>query len=238
VSELVQKTSPSKQGVHVRVDDLDKTFMMGGRRIEVLRGASIELQAGELAAVLGPSGSGKSTFLQILGTLDRPTSGSVQLDGRDVFSLPTREIDRLRNQRIGFVFQFHHLLPDQSARGNVALPLIIKGTPTAEAFQLASARLERVGLGHRLDHRPPELSGGEQQRVAIARAMVMNPGLLLADEPTGNLDPKTADGVFELLMELNRENGSTMVVVTHSQALAARFPRRFEVVEGLLVEAA
>ena len=236
MSELKQKGATG--GVRVQVQDLEKAFRKGARSIEVLSGVNLELQAGEMVAVLGPSGSGKSTFLQILGTLDRPSRGSVLLDGRDVFSLPTREIDRLRNQKVGFVFQFHHLLPDQTARGNVALPLIIQGTLPSKAYQIAEQRLARVGLDHRFDHRPAELSGGEQQRVAIARAMVMSPGLLLADEPTGNLDPKTADGVFELLMDLNRENGSTMVVVTHSHALAKRFPRRFEVVDGLLVEAA
>lgn len=224
------------QGRLVKVEGLSRTFQKGGKTIEVLKEVSIELAAGDQVSIVGPSGCGKSTFLQILGTLDRPTTGKVWMDGRDVFELPQREIDRLRNSFIGFVFQFHHLLPDQSAVGNVALPMIIQGQSVAKAHSVAQARLERVGLSHRLNHLPGELSGGEQQRVAIARALVMNPGLLLADEPTGNLDPNTAKGIFELLLELHAESGSTLVVVTHSHELAARFPRRLQVTDGLLVE--
>lgn len=224
------------QGRLVRVEGLSRTFQKGGKTIEVLKEVSIELAAGDQVSIVGPSGCGKSTFLQILGTLDRPTTGKVWMDGRDVFDLPQREIDRLRNSFIGFVFQFHHLLPDQSAVGNVALPMIIQGQSVAAAQSVAKARLDRVGLSHRLNHLPGELSGGEQQRVAIARALVMNPGLLLADEPTGNLDPNTAKGIFELLLELHAESGSTLVVVTHSHELAARFPRRLQVTDGLLVE--
>ncbi|MFT5584844.1 MAG: lipoprotein-releasing system ATP-binding protein [Cognaticolwellia sp.] len=224
------------QGRAVKVEGLSRTFQKGGKSIEVLKEVSIELAPGDQVSIVGPSGCGKSTFLQILGTLDRPTTGKVWMDGRDVFELPQREIDRLRNSFIGFVFQFHHLLPDQSALGNVALPMIIQGQPVADAQRVARARLDRVGLSHRLNHVPGELSGGEQQRVAIARALVMNPGLLLADEPTGNLDPNTAKGVFELLLELHAESGSTLVVVTHSHELAARFPRRLQVADGLLVE--
>ncbi len=235
MNELLQKNEV-RVGARVEVMDLVKNFQKGGRLIEVLKGVDLLLEPGDAVAIVGPSGSGKSTFLQILGTLDRPTSGLVLLDDRKVFRLPEREVDRLRNRRIGFVFQFHHLLPDQTAQGNVALPLIIQGTSTEEALSVAQARLERVGLGQRLTHYPSELSGGEQQRVAIARALVMDPGLLLADEPTGNLDPKTAETVFELLLELNQEHGSTLVVVTHADALAQRFARRFEVVDGGLVE--
>jgi ABC-type lipoprotein export system ATPase subunit len=224
------------QGRTVKVEGLSRTFQKGGKSIEVLKEVSIELAPGDQVSIVGPSGCGKSTFLQILGTLDRPTTGKVWMDGRDVFELPRREIDHLRNSFIGFVFQFHHLLPDQSALGNVALPMIIQGHTVAEAQRAAKTRLDRVGLSHRLNHVPGELSGGEQQRVAIARALVMNPGLLLADEPTGNLDPNTAKGVFELLLELHAESGSTLVVVTHSHELAARFPRRLQVADGLLVE--
>lgn len=238
MTELVQKTAPKTVGAQIEVHDLYKSFEKGGKTIEVLLGATLTLEPGEVVAIVGPSGSGKSTFLQILGTLDRPTSGSIKLDDREVFRLPTQQIDRLRNQRIGFVFQFHHLLPDQTAQGNVALPLIIQGTPKDKAMAVAAARLGAVGLADRLTHYPSELSGGEQQRVAIARALVMDPGLLLADEPTGNLDPKTADSVFGLLLDLNRDHGSTLVVVTHSQSLAQRFDRRFEVVDGLLEERA
>ena len=236
MTELVQKSVRASVGARVAVRGLTKTFKKGGKLIEVLHDLDLDLEPGEVVAIVGPSGSGKSTFLQILGTLDRPTAGSIRLDDREVFRLPVREIDRLRNRRIGFVFQFHHLLPDQTAQGNVALPLIIQGTPTERAMAVARDRLARVGLAERLDHYPSELSGGEQQRVAIARALVMDPGLLLADEPTGNLDPRTADRVFELLLELNREHGSTLVVVTHSGSLAERFERRFEVVDGQLVE--
>ena len=226
----------SDGGAELLIRDLYRTFNKGGKAIHVLSGVSLDIRSGETVAVVGPSGSGKSTFLQILGTLDRPTGGTVMLDGVDVFKQRASHIDRLRNRHIGFVFQFHHLLPDQTALGNVALPMIIQGVRPKQAHENAAAGLERVGLSHRLDHRPGELSGGEQQRVAIARALVMNPGLLLADEPTGNLDPSTADGVFELLLELNREMGSTLVVVTHSMELASRFPRILRVVDGTLVE--
>lgn len=223
-------------GMAVNIRDLARTYVKGGRRIEVLHGVDLDLEPGERVSIVGPSGSGKSTFLQILGTLDRPTAGTVRLDDQDVFALPRRSVDNLRNRRIGFVFQFHHLLPDLTAMQNVALPLIISGSMTlAEANAAATARLERVGLSKRTTHRPGELSGGEQQRVALARAMVTNPGLLLADEPTGNLDPRTADEVFQLLLELNREQGATLVVVTHSRDLSRRFERQLEVRDGKLV---
>jgi len=224
------------EGASIAIRELHRVFHKGGKAIHVLRGVSLVIDPGETVAVVGPSGSGKSTFLQILGTLDRPSEGLVLLDDVEIFKQRQRVIDRLRNERIGFVFQFHHLLPDQTALGNVALPMIIKGSSVRRAHQIAEARLERVGLADRLDHKPGELSGGEQQRVAIARALVMKPSLLLADEPTGNLDPETAEGVFELLLELNREQGSTLVVVTHSPTLAARFPRVLRLVDGSFVE--
>ncbi|MCB9794154.1 MAG: ABC transporter ATP-binding protein [Alphaproteobacteria bacterium] len=225
-----------RSGLPIEIRGLNRTFIKGGVPIEVLRGFDMDIAAGERIAVVGPSGSGKSTFLQILGTLDRPSAGTVKLGQQDVFRLPRRELDRLRNTRIGFVFQFHHLLPDQTAQGNVALPLIIGGTPKAQAFERAGSWLEHVGLGERLTHLPGELSGGEQQRVAIARALVMNPGLLLADEPTGNLDPRTAAGVLDRLLELNEAQGATLIVVTHSRELASRFPRRLIVRDGRLEE--
>ncbi|MCB9759362.1 MAG: ABC transporter ATP-binding protein [Alphaproteobacteria bacterium] len=224
------------RGVRVRISGLGRTFSKGGVDIHVLRDVNVELSPGERVAIVGPSGSGKSTFLQILGTLDRPTRGAVLLDDRDVFRLSQRQLDGLRNREIGFVFQFHHLLPDQTAQGNVALPMIIQGVHPKQAFERAAAQLVRVGLGERLTHLPGELSGGEQQRVAIARALVLEPGLLLADEPTGNLDPRTAGSIFDLLLSLNREQGATMVVVTHSRELAARFPRVFQVQDGRLEE--
>ncbi|MCK6517039.1 ABC transporter ATP-binding protein [Myxococcota bacterium] len=226
----------SRVGAKVEVRGLGRNFQKGGVQIDVLHSLDLALDPGDRLAIVGRSGSGKSTLLQVLGTLDHPSTGSVWLNGRDVFKMSRGEIDALRNREIGFVFQFHHLLPDQTAQGNVALPLIIRGESPKVAFEKAAARLGRVGLTERLTHRPGELSGGEQQRVAIARALVMSPGLLLADEPTGNLDPRTADGVLGLLLELNAEIGSTLVVVTHSRELAARFPRRMEMRDGRLEE--
>ncbi len=227
----------SRLGMKVELSRLSKTYDKGGQQIAVLRDGDVALAPGDSVAVIGPSGAGKSTFLHILGTLDRPSEGSVKFDGEEVFSRPRRAIDGLRNREIGFVFQFHHLLPDQTAVGNVAMPLVIRGMPMAQARAAASEVLERVGLGHRLTHLPGELSGGEQQRVAIGRALVNQPRLLLADEPTGNLDPRTAGGVFDLLLDLNQAVGSTLVTVTHSQELAERFPRRLSVVDGKLIEA-
>ncbi len=224
------------EGVRLRIEGLVRTYHKGGQAIEVLRGVDLEVEPGEQIAILGPSGSGKSTFLHIVGTLDRPTAGRVELDGVDVFALPQREVDALRNRRVGFVFQFHHLLPEMSALDNVALPLLVSGSTLRRAHRRAEELLDAVGLSHRVRHRPGELSGGEQQRVAIARALVMGPGLLLADEPTGNLDPRTADVVLDLFVDLNRRVGATTLVVTHSRKLAARFPRRLTVVEGRLAE--
>ncbi|MCB9779392.1 MAG: ABC transporter ATP-binding protein [Alphaproteobacteria bacterium] len=225
-------------GVAVHVTGLHKRFEKGGQVLHVLRGVDLTLDPGEMVSVVGQSGSGKSTFLHVLGTLDRPTEGTVAFDGADVFQRKGAELDALRNRRIGFIFQFHHLLPDQDALHNVMIPALIGGMPTAEARERASALLTKVGLAARLGHRPGELSGGEQQRVAIARAMVRSPDLLLADEPTGNLDPGTAAEVFELLVGLNREHGATMMVVTHSHELAARFPRTLKLVQGRFEEAA
>ncbi len=224
------------RGIHIQVHDLERTYIKGQAAIQVLRGVDLELAAGDTIAIVGPSGSGKSTLLQILGTLDRPSAGQVTFDGADLFRRPKHEIDRLRNRNIGFVFQFHHLLPEQTAQGNVALPMLISGTPRPQAWARAAVVLEEVGLGARLRHLPGELSGGEQQRVAIARALVMQPGLLLADEPTGNLDPKTADRVLDRFLALNASHGSTTVVVTHSRELALRFPRQLAVVDGRLEE--
>jgi len=220
----------------ITVEGLEKSFVKGGNRVDVLRGVDLSLAPGDRLAIVGQSGSGKSTFLHILGTLDRPTAGRIAFGGRDVFERSDAALDALRNREIGFVFQFHHLLPDHDAMHNVMLPAIIGGVPADDARQRAQALLERVGLGHRLTHRPGELSGGEQQRVAIARALVREPSLVLADEPTGNLDPSTAGEVFDMLVELNAGTGATMVVVTHSLELAARFPRQMRVVDGRLEE--
>jgi lipoprotein-releasing system ATP-binding protein len=220
----------------LRVVGLGKSFEMGGEKLSVLRDLDLELQQGERVAVLGQSGSGKSTFLHLVGTLDHPTSGQVFLDGTDAFARTGAELDTLRNRHIGFVFQFHHLLPDQDAVHNVMIPALIGGVASVEARKTAEELLVRVGLADRLSHRPGELSGGEQQRVALARALVRKPRLLLADEPTGNLDPKTAADMMDLMLELNDEWNTTMIVVTHSSALASRFPRKLLLESGSFVE--
>ena len=220
----------------VSVRGLAKRFETGGQVLQVLQGIDLDLPAGSVTAIRGQSGSGKSTFLQILGTLDRPSDGTVSFDGRSVFGRPAAELDALRNRSIGFVFQFHHLLPDHDALSNVMLPCYIAGADPATARRDATALLERVGLGERLGHKPGQLSGGEQQRVAIARALVRRPALVLADEPTGNLDPNTAEDVLQMLLELNAEAGSTLVVVTHSEALSRRFPRVLNLVDGRFVD--
>ncbi len=219
-------------GVPVRIRGLSRVHQKGAQTIPVLREVDLDLAAGERVAVIGPSGSGKSTFLHVLGLLDHPTSGTVELDGKAAHRLGEAERARLRNERIGFVFQAHHLLPEHSAIGNVSIPVRLAGASPSVAEARAAALLEAVGLSHRMTHKPGELSGGEQQRVAIARALVMAPGLVLADEPTGNLDPRTAGGVFDLLVGLNEQLGSTLVVVTHSHELAHRFPRRLSLESG------
>lgn len=223
-------------GVHVRLEDLRRTHVKGEARIEVLRGVDLELEPGERVAIVGPSGSGKSTFLHMLGLLDRPTGGRLLLDGVDVHGLSEIERSRVRNRSIGFVFQSHLLLPEHDALGNVMIPVRLAGGSAAIARARAEALLRAVGLGHRTNHRPGEMSGGEQQRVALARALVMGPGLVLADEPTGNLDPATSWGVFDLMLQLNQQLGSTLVVVTHSRELAERFPRRLLLQDGRFLE--
>ena len=222
----------------LKVVGLEKSFEMGGETLSVLRGLDIEIQTGERVAVVGQSGSGKSTFLHVVGTLDHPSSGEVFLDGIDAFARVGAELDTLRNRHIGFVFQFHHLLPDQDAVHNVMIPALIAGIPTAEAREQAESLLGRVGLAERMEHRPGELSGGEQQRVALARALVRKPRLLLADEPTGNLDPKTADAMMDLMLDLNEEWDTTLIVVTHSDSIASRFPRKLSLENGRFVEQA
>jgi lipoprotein-releasing system ATP-binding protein len=228
--------APASGGIALRTQGLHKRFHKGGQTINVLRGVDLEIGPGERVAVLGPSGSGKSTFLHVVGTLDRPSEGRVFFDEQDAFAGGSRAVDARRNRSIGFVFQFHHLLSDQTAVWNVAMPAIIAGEEPDKARDLALEALARMDLQDRLGHKPGELSGGEQQRVAIARAMVMKPGLLLADEPTGNLDPRTAAVVFDQLLSLHERVGSTLVVVTHSRELAARFPRRLRLVDGCFVE--
>jgi lipoprotein-releasing system ATP-binding protein len=218
----------------LQTSHLCKDYPTRSGPLSVLRDIDLELQRGEALAVMGPSGSGKSTLLHILGTLDRPTSGTVRLDGKDPFALSERELADFRNRHIGFVFQDHYLLPQCSVLENVLIPTLVGTNSRAETEAWARHLLERVGLSARLDHRPAELSGGERQRVAVARALIQHPVLLLADEPTGNLDRHTAQTVGSLLLDLHREQHTVLVVVTHSMELARSFPRRLEMVDGHL----
>ena len=219
----------------LQVEDLAKDYPTRSGPLHVLRGVSLELRPGEALAVTGPSGSGKSTLLHILGTLDRPTGGKVLLDGTDPFALPEPKLAEFRNTRIGFVFQDHHLLPQCSVLENVLIPTLVNPHDKPEEVErFARELLERVGLAGRLDHRPAELSGGERQRVAVARALIHRPALLLADEPTGNLDRHTAQAVGQLLFDLHQQEGNILVVVTHSADLAKLFPRRMEMADGRL----
>lgn len=221
--------------VRLLVSDLTKTFGDGDSAVRVLTGANLEAATGESIAIMGPSGSGKSTLLHCVGTLEPPTAGSVRIGDIDPFALREAEIARFRNESIGFVFQDHHLLPQYTVLENTILPTVAF-PGGADGEKRARVLLDRVGLGHRLTHRPGELSGGERQRVAIARALINQPGLLLCDEPTGNLDGKTAEAVADLLLELHAEAQNVLLVVTHSPRLAARFARRVELENGQCVE--
>ena len=216
----------------VQARDLEKRYVDGPAVVEVLRGLDLDIVAGERVAVIGESGVGKSTLLHLLGCLDAPTGGRLLIDGVDVFSRSEAEIAAFRNQTVGFVFQFHHLMGDFTALENVMLPALIARESPREARTRAAALLERVGLKDRIDHRPGELSGGEQQRVAVARGVMCRPRLLLADEPTGNLDPETGERVHELLLELNTECGATLVVATHNDRLASAMERTLRLVGG------
>jgi len=226
----------SDQAPTLRLEHLERAYAQGSRLIEVLKGATASFYPGEAVALLGPSGCGKSTLLHIAGLLEQPDRGAVVIDGVDCVSLGDGERTRMRRAEIGFVYQFHHLLPEFSALENVVLPQLILGLSRSEAEKRASLLLEALGLGERGEHRPARLSGGEQQRVAIARAVANGPKLLLADEPTGNLDPPTAERVFDQLLSLVRQSGVAAVIATHNLDLAARMDRVLRLMDGLLVE--
>jgi lipoprotein-releasing system ATP-binding protein len=234
----VNETAPvSSAEPIIRVQGVAKTFLTGetgNTRLAVLRGVNLDIRPGEIVAIVGASGAGKSTLLHIIGTIDRPTSGTVLYDGKDVFTLGDDELARFRNQRIGFVFQFHHLLPEFSAIENVAMPALILGKKFPEVRSTALALLREVGLEARAEERPPKLSGGEQQRVAVARALMNSPSIILADEPSGNLDSENAHMLHRLIWTLSRKRGQTFVVVTHNEALARQADRVLRIADGVV----
>ena len=222
-------------GPAVEAVDVTRSYVLeGGITVDALRGVSLRIDQGEYVAIIGPSGSGKSTLMHLLGCLDRPSTGQLLIADRDVATLDDSELAKLRNHTIGFVFQSFQLLPRITATANVAMPLVYRGTPRAERLERAHAALESVGLGHRLDHKPTQLSGGEQQRVAIARALVSEPTVLLADEPTGNLDTKSGVDVMHILERLNADHGVAVVLVTHDHEVADRARRRIRIRDGLI----
>jgi lipoprotein-releasing system ATP-binding protein len=220
----------------LEIKDLRKSFQTDVARIDVLNGIDLTVMKGDTIALVGVSGAGKSTLLHIMGTLDKPSSGNVLFQGENVFTLNEKALATFRNRSIGFVFQFHHLLPEFTALENVMMPALISGISKEEARNSARVFLEDVGLAHRLHHKPGELSGGEQQRVAIARALVLSPALLLADEPTGNLDGKTSEEVHELLAGIQQKTGLTLIIVTHNERLAARMGKTIRMVDGRIQE--
>ena len=216
----------------IQVQQLFKSYGNGAKRVEVLKGVDLTFSRGEKAAIVGASGVGKTTLLHVLGTLDRPSAGKVLYEGKNIYTLNEKDLAFFRNREIGFVFQLHHLLPEFNALENTMMPCLIQGIPKKEATTQAESILTLVGLKERLSHKPGELSGGEQQRVAVARALVLEPKVLLADEPTGNLDTKTGESVFDLLQELNQIKGVTLIVVTHNLKLAEKLSRQIQLVDG------
>jgi lipoprotein-releasing system ATP-binding protein len=216
----------------VIIEDLHKSFQHMGRTLEVLRGIDLNIYSGQILAIVGPSGAGKSTLLHCIGTLDLPSAGRIRLGKEELTTMSGSRLAAVRNRDIGFVFQFHHLLPEFDALENVMMPGLIQGRPKKEMERRARALLEEVGLAHRVSHRPGELSGGEQQRVAVARALALGPKLLLADEPTGNLDTATSDAIHDLFFQINKEHGTTIVVVTHNPMFAERMPRVVRMKDG------
>jgi lipoprotein-releasing system ATP-binding protein len=227
----IPRDEDKTSGARIVIRKLGKTYIHGSEALRILSDLDLTLERGDMVAVVGASGVGKSTLLQILGTLDLPTSGSIEFNGEEITTMSASRLAAFRNREIGFVFQFHHLLPDFTALENVMMPALIQGASTERGKKLARDILGRVGLSHRLTHRPGELSGGEQQRVALARAMVLEPSLLLADEPTGNLDRSTGEAIHQLFLDLNRERGSTLLVVTHNPDLAALMPKRLRMID-------
>ena len=233
-------TAPGRSaiGARVEISGLTKEYRLGGVTLQVLSDVELSLAPGDMVSVVGASGVGKSTFLQILGTLDLPSRGSIRFDGEELTTMTPERLAVFRNRKIGFVFQFHHLLPEFTALENVMMPALIQRIPKATARRMAGDILGRVGLSKRLTHKPSQLSGGEQQRVALARAMVLEPALLLADEPTGNLDRHTGGDIHDLFVELNRERGSTLLIMTHNPELARLMPRRLKMIDGGRLEPA
>ena len=220
----------------IQVQQLFKSFGNGEKRVEVLKGIDLSFSPGERAAIVGASGVGKTTLLHILGALDRPTAGKVLYQGKDIFALNEKDLAIFRNREMGFVFQLHHLLPEFNAMENTMMPCLIRGIPKKEAALRAETILTLVGLKDRLSHKPGELSGGEQQRVAVARALILEPKVLLADEPTGNLDTKTGESVFDLLQQVNEMKGVALIVVTHNLKLAGRLSRQIQLADGTALE--